>query len=107
MIVEGAGGLLVPINKKECIIDLIKHLQTEVILVSKHYLGSINHTLLSVEALKYRDIPIKGIIFNGAPNHDTESIILSKTGLNMIARIPTMDSINKQGIKTIAEHIEL
>ena len=107
LIVEGAGGLLVPINKKECIIDLIKHLQTEVILVSKHYLGSINHTLLSVEALKYRDIPIKGIIFNGAPNHDTESIILSKTGLNMIARIPTMDSINKQGIKTIAEHIEL
>lgn len=107
LIIEGAGGLLVPLNRKECIIDLVKHLKLEVILVSKHYLGSINHTLLSVEALKSRNIPVKGIIFNGAPNHDTESIILSKTGLEMIARIPTMDSINKQGIKAMAKSIEL
>ncbi|MGC6470376.1 MAG: dethiobiotin synthase [Flavobacteriales bacterium] len=107
LIIEGAGGLLVPLNRKECIIDLIKHLKLEVILVSKHYLGSINHTLLSVEALKSRNIPVKGIIFNGAPNHDTESIILSTTGLEMIARIPTMDIIDKQGIKAMAKNIEL
>ena len=107
LIVEGAGGLLVPINKKECIIDLVDSLKLEVILVSKHYLGSINHTLLSIEAIEARDIPIKGIIFNGQPNHDTESIILSKSGLKMIARIPTMKSVNKQSIKALANKIEL
>lgn len=107
LIVEGAGGLLVPINKKECIIDLIDSLKLEVILVSKHYLGSINHTLLSIEALNARDIPIKGIIFNGQPNYDTESIILSKSDLKMIGRIPTMKSVNKQSIKELASKIEL
>ena len=107
LIVEGAGGLLVPINKKECIIDLVDSLKLEVILVSKHYLGSINHTLLSIEALEARSIPIKGIIFNGQPNHDTESIILSKSGLKMIARIPTMKSVNKQSVKALANKIEL
>lgn len=107
LIVEGAGGLLVPINKKEFIIDLVDSLKLEVILVSKHYLGSINHTLLSIEALEARSIPIKGIIFNGQPNHDTESIILSKSGLKMIARIPTMKSVNKQSIKALANKIEL
>ena len=107
LIVEGAGGLLVPINKKECIIDLVDSLKLEVILVSKHYLGSINHTLLSIEALEARSIPIKGIIFNGQPNHDTESIILSKSGLKMIARIPTMKSVNKQSVKALANMIEL
>ena len=107
LIVEGAGGLLVPINKKECIIDLVDSLKLEVILVSKHYLGSINHTLLSIEALEARSIPIKGIIFNGQPNHDTESIILSKSGLKMIARIPTMKSVNKQSVKALANIIEL
>ena len=107
LIVEGAGGLLVPINKKECIIDLIDSLKLEVILVSKHYLGSINHTLLSIEALNARDIPIKGLIFNGQPNYDTESIILSKSDLKMIGRIPTMKSVNKQSIKELASKIEL
>ena len=107
LIVEGAGGLLVPINKKECIIDLIDSLKLEVILVSKHYLGSINHTLLSIEALNARDIPIKGIIFNGQPNYDTESIILSKSDLKLIGRIPTMKSVNKQSIKELASKIEL
>ena len=107
LIIEGAGGLLVPLNKTECIIDLIQHLKLEVLLVSKHYLGSINHTLLSIEALKSRSIPIRGIIFNGEPNIDTESIILSTSGLEMIARIPTMESVNKQSVKAIANNIEL
>jgi dethiobiotin synthetase len=107
LIIEGAGGLLVPLNDKECIIDLIKKLKVEVILISQHYLGSINHTLLSIEALKNRNIPIKGILFNGDENKDTENIILSKSGLNNLGRIPTLKTVDKTSIKEIAEQLKV
>ena len=107
LIIEGAGGLLVPLNDKECIIDLIKKLKVEVILISQHYLGSINHTLLSIEALKKRNIPIKGILFNGDENKDTENIILSKSGLNNLGRIPTLKTVDKTSIKEIAEQLKV
>lgn len=103
LIIEGAGGLLVPINAKDCIIDLIIQTKAEVILVSQHYLGSINHTLLSIEALQERQIPIKGIIFNGSENKDTESIILSQSGISYLGRIPIIDKINKSNIKAVAQ----
>lgn len=103
LIIEGAGGLLVPLNEKECIIDLIQAFDAKVILLSQHYLGSINHTLLSVEALKHRNIDIEGIIFNGEENLDTEEIILSKTALKNMGRIPILNSVNKRTIKNIAQ----
>lgn len=65
LIVEGAGGVMSPLNKGLLVMDLIIHLQLPVILVSRHYLGSINHTLLTVEALGRRNIEIRGIVFNG------------------------------------------
>ena len=105
LIVEGAGGLMVPLNQQDLIIDLIKKLALEVVLVSKNYLGSINHTLLSVEALKNRNIPIKGIIFNGEVNDASESIIKKMTGLNVIAHIPVLTEINKEKVKDIAENV--
>jgi dethiobiotin synthetase len=86
LVIEGAGGLLVPLNDTACIIDLIQK-DYEVILVSRHYLGSINHTLLSLEALKSRNIPCAGIIFSGDENPATEAIILSKSGVKCIGRI--------------------
>ena len=64
MVIEGAGGLFVPLNDTDTIADLIKP-EYKVIVVSRHYLGSINHTLLTIEALKQRNISIAGIIFNG------------------------------------------
>jgi dethiobiotin synthetase len=85
-VIEGAGGLLVPLNNTDSIIDLIQK-DYEVILVSRHYLGSINHTLLSLEALKNRNIPCAGIIFSGDENPSTESIILSKSGVKCLGRI--------------------
>ena len=105
LIVEGAGCLMVPLNQLDLIIDLIKKLALEVVLVSKNYLGSINHTLLSVEALKNRNIPIKGIIFNGEVNDASESIIKKMTGLNVIAHIPVLTEINKEKVKDIAENV--
>lgn len=86
LVIEGAGGIFVPINDDETIIDLIQP-DYKVIVVSRHYLGSINHTLLTVEALQNRKINIAGIIFNGNENESTESIILKKTGLTMLGRI--------------------
>jgi dethiobiotin synthetase len=86
LVIEGAGGILVPLNNKETIADLIQS-DYKVIVVSRHYLGSINHTLLTIEAIKNRKITIAGIIFNGDENQATESIILSKTGIKMIGRI--------------------
>lgn len=86
LVIEGAGGILVPLNDTDCIIDLIQKDYT-VIIVSRHYLGSINHTLLTIEALKNRNITIAGIIFSGDENKATESIILKKTGLKCIGRI--------------------
>ena len=86
LVIEGAGGLLVPLNDTDCIIDLIQK-DYEVILVSRHYLGSINHTLLSLEALKNRNIPCAGIIFSGDENPATESIILTKSGVKFLGRI--------------------
>jgi dethiobiotin synthetase len=86
LVVEGAGGLLVPLNDTETILDLIKP-DYKVIVVSRHYLGSINHTLLTIEVLKQHSITPAGIIFNGDENLPTEEIILSKAGITMIGRI--------------------
>jgi dethiobiotin synthetase len=86
LVIEGAGGILVPINHRHCIVDLIQP-DYKVVLVSRHYLGSINHTLLTIESLNARNISIAGIIFSGDENKATESIILDKTKVNCIGRI--------------------
>ena len=86
LVIEGAGGVFVPLNNTDLVIDLIQS-DYKVIVVSRHYLGSINHTLLTIEALKSRKINIAGIIFNGNENTATETIILNKTGLKCIGRI--------------------
>jgi dethiobiotin synthetase len=86
LVVEGAGGVFVPLNETDYVLDLIQP-DYKVIVVSRHYLGSINHTLLTIEALKNRGINIAGIIFNGNENRPTESIILNTTQLKCIGRI--------------------
>jgi dethiobiotin synthetase len=86
LVIEGAGGILVPINDTDCVVDLIRP-DYKVIVVSRHYLGSINHTLLTIEGLKSRAIQIAGIIFSGNENKATEEIILNKTNLKCIGRI--------------------
>ena len=75
LIIEGAGGLMVPLNNSFLMIDLIVQLQAEVVLVVMHYLGSINHTLLSIETLKQKGLPINRIIFNGIKEAYSENVI--------------------------------
>jgi dethiobiotin synthetase len=96
LIVEGAGGLMVPLNDKDLIIDLIKELSIEVVLVSQNYLGSINHTILSLDALKNRGLKVLGIIFNGDTNDETEKYILNYSGLPCLGRIAQHTEINKE-----------
>lgn len=98
LIIEGAGGLLVPINNKHFMIDLIRKFNADVILVIKNYLGCVNHSLLSIEALQRRRIPIKGIVFNGTDFSSSEKIILQKSGLNCLLKIETEKKINKKTI---------
>jgi len=86
LVIEGAGGIYVPINDTQTIADIIQP-DYKIIIVSRHYLGSINHTLLTVEALKNRGANIAGIIFNGNENKATEDVILKMTGLTLIGRI--------------------
>jgi len=86
LVIEGAGGVLVPLNDTDCVIDLMQK-DYKVIVVSRHYLGSINHTLLTIEALQNRNIKVAGIIFSGDENNSTEEIILNKTGIECIGRI--------------------
>ena len=102
LVIEGAGGVFVPLNDTDCVIDLIQP-DYKVIIVSRHYLGSINHTLLTIEALRNRKIAIGGIVFSGDENKATESIILNKTGIKCIGRIEQEPYFDQNAIKEYAD----
>jgi dethiobiotin synthetase len=96
LVMEGAGGLMVPLNSKDLVIDLIGVLRCEVVVVSQNYLGSINHTLLTLAALKHRELSVAGIIFNGEENRESEKIILEQTGAKLMGRIEQEKEINPE-----------
>ena len=102
LIIEGAGGLLVPINETEFIADLISNLDTEIVLVANLYLGSINHTLLTINELQRRKISIKGIVFNGDSNLASEEVILKQAQVPCLLRLPKLASVDKEAIKKYA-----
>ncbi|GAB5557025.1 MAG: dethiobiotin synthase [Schleiferiaceae bacterium] len=104
LVVEGAGGILVPINKTETIADMIRP-EDAVILVSKHYLGSINHTLLSYDYLAQRGNKV-GILFNGAEHPSTESIIASKTGATILGRLDWAEEVDADFVSAQAQKIQ-
>ena len=105
LVIEGAGGLLVPINETETIADLIAATD-KVIIVSRHYLGSINHTLLTIELLKARNLSIAGIIFSGDEHPTTEDIIKKMTGVPVIGRIDQEPYIDQNVVAEYAEHFK-
>ena len=98
LVIEGAGGLLVPLNQQETMLDLIRE-DYKVVLVSRHYLGSINHTLLTLSELRNRGLNVSGIVFNGTVNEHTESIIKKIGNVKEIGRIDDEPSIDKKTIK--------
>lgn len=102
LVIEGAGGCLVPLNDSDFMIDLIQLFKAQVVVVSNTYLGSINHTLLTIEALKRRNLPVKGLIFNGEENPETERIILHHTQLNCLLHIKKEPVINSDVVTKYA-----
>lgn len=107
LIIEGAGGILVPLNTQgETMADLANHFNAKIIVVSHHYLGSINHTLLTLEAIKQRNLPLAGIVFSGKELPQTEEIILEMTGVEKLGTIPHLDKINKESIAKAALRFE-
>ncbi len=106
LIIEGAGGLMVPLNKEEYMIDLIAKLDAEVVLVVQNYLGSVNHSLLSFEVLKQRGLKILGLIFNGSSHQLSEDIILSYSKLKVLGRVGKETELSKEVIARYAKEFE-
>jgi dethiobiotin synthetase len=102
LVIEGAGGCLVPLNDNEFVIDLATMFQAQVILVADLYLGSINHTLLTCNELASRNLNVKGIIFNGPSNAESERIILHHTGLHCLLKITREEKIDKSTVSKYA-----
>ena len=101
LVIEGAGGLLVPINNKNTILDIIQP-DYKVIVVSRHYLGSINHSLLTIKLLQEKGFDVS-VIFSGAAHKTTESIIEKMTGITVIGRIDEEPYFDKNVIREYAE----
>lgn len=107
LIIEGAGGLMVPLNDNELILHLIKSLKAKVIVVSQNYLGSINHTLLTLEVLKANQIAVEGLIFNGTENQESEQYITNYSKVKVLGRIPKMSVVDSENIRKAGQHITL
>lgn len=103
LVIEGAGGCLVPLNDTDFVIDLAALWDCEVILVADLYLGSINHTLLTVNLLKQRKLKVKGIFFNGDSNPESERIILKHSGYDVLLRIKREKGVNREVVATYAK----
>lgn len=102
LVIEGAGGLMVPLNDREFMIDLALYVDAEIILVADLYLGSINHTLLSVDLLKSRGCKVKGIIFNGPENEASQEFILNYAQFPLLLHIKPEKEINTRVINRYA-----
>ena len=106
LIVEGAGGLMVPINEDGLLYcDLAAEWKLPTILISRHYLGSINHTLMSIETLRNRNIPILGIIYVGDELPMTEEVIFTKTQIPTLFHVPIFENLSKETISTFATQL--
>lgn len=106
LIIEGAGGILVPINKSHYVIDMAKNLECEIILVISNYLGCINHSLLSMDYLLRNNFKIKALVFNGDFDNEVKQSIMDYAPNHLIIDIPTLNSLSKQSISAISNQIK-
>ena len=96
IIVEGAGGILVPINEKYFIVDIIKKLELPILLVARSGLGTINHTLLTVNELKKRNLPLRGIILNGEKNQSNKEAVEKYSGVSVVSELEPIKILDKR-----------
>jgi dethiobiotin synthetase len=104
LVIEGAGGLMVPLNEKEFVIDLVKRLDARLVLVSRNYLGSINHSLMTAAICRQYDLDVAGWVFNDQYlNYEKE--IVDWSGYPALFSVPLMNPLSKEAILTAAESI--
>ena len=96
LVVEGAGGLMVPVNRQTLVIDVFAAWRLPVVLVARTALGTINHSLLSIEALNGRNVPILGIAFVGDEIADTERTIAEMGNVRRLGRLPLLDTLSPE-----------
>ncbi len=106
LLVETAGGILSPMSATTTMADFVSYYKMPAILVVQNYLGSINHTLLSIEVLKGRGIPLLGLVINGHPNESSETFIEQYSKIPVIARLPHFDKLDNDSISACASQIK-
>lgn len=105
LIIEGAGGLLVPVNATQYVIDIAKQLDCEIVLVISSYLGCINHSLLSIDYLKRSHFKIKALVFNGEFESEVKQSIINYSPESKIIDIPSLNNLTKQQVLEISTKI--
>lgn len=101
LIIEGAGGLMVPMTRKDLQIDIYKQWQIPLILCARTGLGTINHTLLSIEALKKRSIPLKGLVFIGEDNPDNVNTIAAFSKAKVLGIMPKLEQVSRNNLMQV------
>jgi len=107
LIIEGAGGILVPLNDSNYVIDLAQEFEADVILVCRNYLGCINHSLLSIDYLVKNNFPVKGIVLVGNFDKAVKLAITNYSELPVLAEIPEMSEISRETILNQAQKINV
>ena len=108
LVIEGAGGVLVPVTRELLFADLFARWRLPVVLAARTGLGTINHTLLSIEALRARGVPILGVAFVGDANADNEATICAMAGVKRLGRLPWLDPLSGESLAaTFAEHFDI
>jgi dethiobiotin synthase len=107
LVVEGAGGLLVPLTGSAFVIDLARELDLPVILVTRSTLGTINHTLLSLEAIRRRGIDLAGVVVNGPETPHNRAAIERYGQVEIIAEIPWLDQMTPAALRAIEPELDL
>jgi dethiobiotin synthetase len=105
LMIEGAGGVLVPLNEDSMMIDLMAQLQTSALIVVRSELGTLNHTFLTLEALRKRNIPIFGVIMNGPQNESNRKAIEDYGDVEVLGELEPMDEVNAQSLMKAFERI--
>lgn len=108
LVIEGAGGLMVPLRRDWLAIDLFTDWQLPIVLCARTSLGTINHTLLSIEALRLRDLPLVGVAFIGDANDDNEKTICTMGGVRRLGRLPVLKDLNRDTLaESFAQNFDL
>ncbi|MBL7920265.1 MAG: dethiobiotin synthase [Bacteroidia bacterium] len=107
MVIEGAGGILVPLNEQYFVIDMATFFEAEIILVIRNYLGCINHSLLSIDYLTKNGFDVKGLILIGNFDPAVRTSIVNYAELPVIAELPEVNEISKETISVLAQKVDL